>query len=271
MSSSGPKSPPYHSRAARGRMASKAGFVNDQLKAADPDEIEIQRLKRQLDDLATRHQLSNVSLAKRNATMADRDDKAARRYRELTKDEIGEEEEQRIAQTRRFRNERDSAEGEEETLRALLVEEEGLERALVSNNDHLTLIGITVSRLYQEGRRRQRDEEAKADVRRNAERMDERARESFMSTYDKDRRFFEKGEHTGFQDILARHHTAMGSVMQRQAQREVDNARQREQQQRDDEAAAQRRAEEEVEDLEREYERRAAAISHRFRGGTQDM
>jgi hypothetical protein len=51
----------------------------------------------------------------------------------------------------------------------------------------------------------------------------------------------------------------------------VDNARQREQQQRDDEAAAQRRAEEEVEDLEREYERRAAAISNRFRGVSQDM
>uniref|UniRef100_A0A7S1LR91 Uncharacterized protein n=1 Tax=Neobodo designis TaxID=312471 RepID=A0A7S1LR91_NEODS len=248
---------------ARGKAA-KAGFVSEQLRATDPDEVAIKQAKKRLEEMQVRRQRIAVDVERRNQAMMDRDEVARRRYAELTKDEISEAEAAEIAQKQLFEEQRTRLEAEEEALRGLLIEEDQLKRKLLSNSDHLTLIGIAVSRLYAESRRRQWEEEARSEAARNQQRMDVRARESFLAAYEEDRRQLVRDEQSRFRAMAAECQQKIADVQKRQAERERLEAAAAARHAQETAAAAERAADDEVAAMEAALEARAAAISGKF-------
>lgn len=146
--------PPSSTRLSRSRA-----FGRD---ANNPEEQLILHLKLHLDKLQRERQYKNAALAARNALMVDDAERAEAEYRRThkTDDELYEEwveatKKDHAAEKVAF--ERD----EEAPVRAMIEEEEALERQVVMHNNNLSLFTFTVERMVARHKRQERAKEEK--------------------------------------------------------------------------------------------------------------
>jgi hypothetical protein len=242
----------------------KRGFLDDQLSATHPDDVEIARLKGGLEDMKAIRLRKDLDTAHHNVLLVERDDEARCRFNGTHKTDAQLAAIRREEQIELFRMQRQDTEMEEDNFRALTFEEASLEFALLMHHDHLSLISMTVRNMDKNQQREQRNYDARAEARVNEEKMNAKTRKSLADEAVVSRHWVERDEQLGFKAVAKAYGDHRGECAARQRRREdgeaaavvaaVEEAARAEQQGLDDELAA----------MEAAVEAKVRAISVKF-------